>query len=27
VQWVHNPGGVHDANDVAVLGLKGAITL
>jgi porin len=27
VQFVHNPGGVHDANDVAVLGMKAAITL
>jgi hypothetical protein len=23
VQFIHNPGGVHDANDVAVLGLGG----
>jgi len=27
VQFIHNPGGVHDARDVGVLGLKGAITL
>ncbi|MEG8014885.1 carbohydrate porin [Sphingomonas sp. 22R3R2A-7] len=27
VQLIHNPGGVQDARDVGVLGLKGAITL
>ncbi len=27
LQLVHNPGGVHDANDVAVLGMKAAVTL
>ncbi len=27
VQFIHNPGGVHDANDVGVLGMKAAITL
>jgi porin len=27
VQYIHNPGGRSDANDVAVLGLKAGITL
>ena len=27
VQFIHNPGGVHDANDVGVLGMKAAVTL
>jgi porin len=27
VQFIHNPGGLHDANDVGVLGMKAAITL
>jgi porin len=27
VQWIHHPGGVRSADEVVVLGLKGAITL
>jgi len=27
VQFIHNPGGLHDANDVGVLGMKAAVTL
>lgn len=27
VQWIHHPGGIREANDVGVLGMKAALTL